>query len=64
MKSADLHPGDRVEVNVRGRVFRATVRELGDGGVGIDPEEPKRITHRQVSIRQVTRKLRMQERLT
>lgn len=46
-------PGDRLECNVRGRVFTATVRAFAPGGYAIHPDS-RNITYYRVTKRQVT----------
>lgn len=63
MRSRDLHPGDRVEVNVRGVRFEARVRNIDAvGNVSIDPCESW-ITYRTVSPRRIVRRIRNQQRM-
>lgn len=65
MRIATLHPGDHVQVDVRGTVFNATVKSVHPGCslVGIEPDQPERYTWRSVTARRVVKKLEGQERL-
>lgn len=63
MRSSTLHIGDRIEANVRGVSFTATVTGKPPGLLAIEPEEPQRFTWRFVSPRQVVQKLEVQEKL-
>lgn len=62
MRSAQLHPGLPVEVDVRGQKFNATVKGVDRGRVSILPFEPHRFTYRTVSSRQVVKALEVQGR--
>lgn len=48
-----VKPGDRVTVNIRGRVFDAVVEERTEEGLRIQP--PKNINYYNVTSRQVTK---------
>ena len=63
MQSRAFDIGDRVEVDVKGVRFPATVRSKVHGLVGIEPEEPKRYSWRTVTPRLIVRVLERQGRL-
>jgi hypothetical protein len=63
MRTCHLHIGDRIEANVRGVSFKATIVGTPPGLLAIDPDQPKRVTHRFVKARQVVRKLEAQQKL-
>lgn len=55
MNLSSVHPGDTVTVNIRGRVFDATVAErLPDGRVRLNP--PRGITYYHATARQVVKR--------
>jgi hypothetical protein len=61
--TSQLHKGDRIEANVRGVSFIATITSKLPGSLGIEPDEPKRFSWRFVTPREVVRWLDRQERL-
>jgi hypothetical protein len=63
MRTDSLDTGDRIEANVRGVHFKATITGKPPGLLAIDPDEPKRYSWRFVSARQVVAKVESQERL-
>ena len=56
MRTAGLHPGDLVEVNVRGRTFAATFHGCEDGRVRITPLDPW-VTYHRVRVRAVLKRI-------
>lgn len=50
-----IHPGDIVEVEIKGLSFPAVVRSKQPRNVGIDPCDPIRFSYRHCSSRQVKR---------
>lgn len=63
METRTLNEGDRIEANVRGVSFTATITSKPPGMLGIEPDEPKRFSWRFVTPRQVVKKLEAQEML-
>jgi hypothetical protein len=66
MDTRSLKVGDRIRCNVRGQIF--TARYLGYsltrlGGHRIDDPDPKSVTYREVTARQIVGKVEGQERL-
>lgn len=57
METRSLKHGDRIEVDVRGVRFPATVQSKAPGLIGIEPENRERYTWRFVPPRRVVRKL-------
>ena len=58
MDTSMLVPGDRVECNVLGNVFPATIRDrVPYQGFHVDPDDPKRITYRFVRRANIVKKL-------
>jgi hypothetical protein len=55
MRLASIKPGDRIEANVRGLVFTATVAERLPGEVRIEP--PRGISYMRLTARQVRRRV-------
>ena len=55
MRLGDLKPGDRVEANVKGRVFEAPVLELRKGEAIVEP--PPGFTYRHLTARQIRRRV-------
>lgn len=62
MNLSRVKPGDRVECNVRGRHFTATVVARSTEGLEVEP--PKGVTYRHVTARQVVKVLRWDPRRT
>ncbi len=60
MLTSQLHIGDRIEANVRGVSFKATITGRPQGLLAIEPDEPHRYTWRFVTARQVVKKLEAQ----
>lgn len=56
MKVSSLKPGDRVEVNVKGRVFAAAFQGLEGSRAVVEPES-HRITYRSVKKTEVIKRL-------
>jgi len=63
MRTDTLQIGDRIEANVRGVSFTATITSMPPGLLGVEPDEPSRYTWRFVSARQVVRKIEAQQKL-
>lgn len=66
METRSLKPGERIRCNVRGQVF--TARYLGPspsspGTFKVDDPNPKSVTYRHVTARQIIGKVEGQERL-
>ena len=56
MRLADMRPGDRVEVDVRGAVFAAQIKSIEPDGVWIVPASSG-YGYRRVTARQIRRRL-------
>ena len=63
MLTSQLDIGDRIEANVRGVHFKATITGKPPGLLAIEPDNVKRYSWRFVTARQVVKKLETQERL-
>jgi hypothetical protein len=64
MDTRSLHPGDRVEANIRGLIFTAKVIKSADQwGIWRILPDRHRITYRSVTSRQIVKKLDPQEQL-
>jgi len=64
MDTSKLQPGDRIEANVRGQRFTATITNRHPHqGFGIEPDDPKHVTYRFVKFSQVAERLDQKERL-
>jgi len=62
--TSQLHRGDRIEANVRGVSFKATITGKRPGlPLAVMPDEPGRYTWRILSPREVVRKLDAQQKL-
>jgi hypothetical protein len=61
MRLTSLQLGDLVEVNIRGNIFRATVRSKAPGLVGIMPNDSKRFSWRFAKPHQIVRRVERQQ---
>ena len=59
MQSRQIHIGQRYEIDVKGTVFAATVRSKAPRLIAITPDNPKRITWRNVPPQMFRRKLKL-----
>lgn len=62
MNTRNLHPGDEIEANVKGRRFHAIIERLDDPAVFRKPVRirplARTVTYRYVSARQIVRLVR------
>ncbi len=65
MLTSQLYIGDRIEANVKGVSFTATIVGRSPDGLflKIEPDDPKRYTWRFLTARKVVKKLEAQGRL-